>query len=267
MDIFIKELGHDAVLVNKPGWNNGTRPFFMTHEELEEILTWQVTFGFDQICWEGNIIAQIWENKYNWFDFSKDMIDIGAGAGEYPTFLNFNHCYAFEPNKRKQCLIYANILSHDRLYNVDVMPYGISDNPGIREFNGWSEDKTHERDNGDNVIQTVEFKTLDSFNFNNIGFIKADIEGFEYNALHSGIGTIIRNNFPPILVEIWGESDTKRYRPDNYKFYLDNQKNLVRLLYSLGYVWIRDKQFGDVETFFFIHKTQLNGYTQPEESK
>ena len=73
----------------------------MTKEEVDEMNIVSNDGKFDMICWEGNIIMQLWENKYNWFDKSKCLIDIGAGAGEYPIYAGFKHSYAFEPNRKK----------------------------------------------------------------------------------------------------------------------------------------------------------------------
>lgn len=266
MDIYVKELDKDPILINAPGSNNNARPFFMMQEEVD-LVKWNIdNLGMDAICWEGEIISQMWENKYGWFDFSKNMIDIGGGAGEYPTFLNFKHSYIFEPNKEKQYLIGANLLSYDKVYSSDIIPYALSDNPGTRTFNGWSEndEDTHQcRDESNKQI--VEFRTLDSFNLENIGFIKVDIEGFEYNALHSGIGTIVGNNFPPILTEIWDVGWIKNtYDKETADFYINNQRKLFNMLQTLGYVKIEG--FGNFQTFFFIHHDQLNGYTFPKES-
>lgn len=260
MDIYIKKLGKNPQVVNGFYGNGDLRPFFLTKEEVDEF---QLK-PYDMICWEGDIIPQIWENKYGWFDMSKDLIDIGAGAGEYPIYAGFNHSYAFEPNKRKQCLIYTNMLSCDKINDIDVLPYAISDNPGVRNFSGWSEDmNSHSRKDP----SMIEYRTLDSFAFDNVGLIKIDIEGFEYHALNSGIGTIIRNGYPPLLIEVWSEKQLNFFfndeeRPD----YIKRQQMLLYLLKDLGYVMILDPRFGDWETYFFIHNTKLNGYENPQES-
>lgn len=47
-------------------------------------------------------------------------------------------------------------------------------------------------------------RTLDSFNFNNIGFIKIDVEGFEKEVLEGGVETLKRNGWPKIIFESWG---------------------------------------------------------------
>ena len=264
MDVYVKYVGAIEQPINAIVANQ--RPFFMTEEEVGEMIYYRGQYGYDGECWEANIMEQIRENKYGWFDLSKSLIDIGAGAGEYPIFSGFVHSYAFEPNRKKQCLIYANMLSFDRMDDIDVFPYAISDNPGVRKFNGWSEylnnfNSFRNDKHLDKGIVQMEYRTLDSFNLDNIGLIKVDIEGFEYNALHSGIGTIIRNNYPPLLVEMWNDDDIRRWfdKQGMSEFFLENKRKLLKLLDDLGYVRINN-QFGDWETFFFIHKDQLNGY-------
>lgn len=250
-----------------PGVINGIvldrRPFFMTDEEVKEMDLYMDIHKEDGVCWESNIIDQIKENKYGWFDFSKSLIDIGAGAGEYPIFAGFAHSYAFDPNRKKQCLIYANMLSFDKMDDIEVFPYAISDKPGVREFNGWTEDIDMDEWGGED-IHMIEYRTLDSFNFTNVGLIKIDIEGFELFAIRSGIGTIIRNNYPPLLIETWPDANIESFMGEDAPIYKVRKYTLIRLLQDLGYVLIEDPAFGDWETKFFIHKTRLGGYTRQD---
>lgn len=260
MDIYAKYLDINEAPINSPVDNK--RPFFMTLEEVREMILYRNKYNQDGVCWESNIMDQIHENKYGWFDFSKSLIDIGAGAGEYPIFAGFAHSYAFEPNRKKQCLIYTNMLSFDKMNDIDVFPYAIGETPCFKDFTGWSEDVNNSFHTEE--LHKIEFRTLDSFNFVNIGLIKADIEGFELFAFRSGIGTIIRNNFPPLLIEIWNDRDINSYMKENAPVYIERRNDLIRLLYSLGYIMIINPEFGDWETKFFIHTTQLNGYENPQ---
>lgn len=266
MDIYAKYLDIDPAPIN--GIVNDNRPFFMTKEEVSEMDLYMRIHNCDGFCWEANIIDQINENKYGWFDFSKSLIDIGAGAGEYPIFTNFTHSYAFEPNRKKQCLIYTNMLSFDKMNNIDVLPYAISDNPGTREFNGWTED-INPNNHSTEGIHMIEYRSLDSFNFTNIGLIKADIEGFELFALRSGIGTLIRNNYPPLLIELWQDYQIEQFFSDDNdrNMYKSRRDTLIQMLEDLGYVIIKDPSLGDWETKFLIHKTQLNEYNYEEASE
>ena len=155
------------------------------------------------------------------------------------------------------------MLSSDKLDEIDVLPYAISDYPGIRAFSGWSEDiYNHPSDQP----QDIEYRTLDSFGIKNVGLIKIDIEGFEYNAICSGLTTIIENGYPPLLLEVWPEGHMRKFfPPDKFIDYQNRQQKLLILLDSLGYIKIEDPRFGDWETFFFIHKSHLNGWEKPKE--
>jgi FkbM family methyltransferase len=55
-----------------------------------------------------------------------------------------------------------------------------------------------------NVLQTeeIEIRTLDSFNIDNISFIKIDVENNELQVLMSSEDTLKRSNYPKILFEI-----------------------------------------------------------------
>ena len=147
--------------------------------------------------------------------------------------------------------------------DIEVFPYAISDKPGVREFNGWTEDiDINEWGRGD--IHMIEYRTLDSFNFTNVGLIKIDIEGFELFAIRSGIGTIIRNNYPPLLIETWPDANIESFMGEDAPIYKVRKYTLIRLLQDIGYVLIEDPAFGDWETKFFIHKTRLGGYTRQD---
>ena len=79
---------------------------------------------------------------------------------------------------------------------------------------------------------------------NNIGLIKIDVEGIEEKVLRGGIGTIIRNNYPPILFEVWGEGDEK---------FNKHRKSLIDFIFNdLGYeiLW----EYGNFQTHLAIHK-------------
>jgi len=84
----------------------------------------------------------------------------------------------------------------------------------------------------DTACQTikVEMKTLDSFGFTNIGFIKVDVEGFETEVLKGGLDTLRINGWPPILFESWG--DWRAPEGINVKQLRDELFDFIK---SLGY--------------------------------
>ena len=57
--------------------------------------------------------------------------------------------------------------------------------------------------NNNNILGTeeIEIKTLDSYNIDNIGFIKIDVEDNELNVLKGSVMTLQKSNYPKILFE------------------------------------------------------------------
>lgn len=194
-----------------------------------------------------NTIISIMNNTDNYFDFSKNFIDIGARVGEFTFHLGtlFNHTYAFEPNKKSAALIYVNSLLADNIDKVDVIEAYLSDCKKNILYNGWCNAndnnilandmfntvKTdHDGEHLDGNMYQLTTHTLDEYSFDNVGFIKIDVEGAEYEVLKGAVGTIMRNNCPPILFEILDDDwfKTKEIK-EKYK------NDLYSLLYSLGY--------------------------------
>ena len=260
MNIYKKLQGQARELLN-PTDENGFKPLLMDDAATDSIMFWE-SYNSSPNYWEEWIIKNINENKYNWFDFSKDLVDIGAGVGEYPIYTNFHKCYAFEPSTCTRYLMCANIASHDKIEQVIPMPYAISDNPGTRGFTGWSENTETGSTRKEAGKTDIEYRTLDSFEFDNVGFIKVDIEGYEYNALHSGLKTLIKNDYPPLLVEMWSDNCINNFFGDEETrdFYKGQEAKLREFLFALDYVHIVDKSLCDWMTYFFIHKTHLHNF-------
>lgn len=195
-------------------------------------------------CWEVWIIQQIKDNVDGYFDFNKNLLDIGAGLGEYCWNLPFKHAYAFEPNKRMVYKIHANAVLHDRVDEIDTFQYLLSDKVEDVNYDGFlTKVGGHiAYDNSkDHVVQSA---VLDSFNLNDIGLIKIDVEGMEEKVLRGGIGTITRSNFPPIVFECWdvGYSGMTQEKHDS----------LFKFLNDMGYEIL--EYWGDGETHLAIHK-------------
>ena len=141
-------------------------------------------------------------------DRNKEAIDIGAYTGAYTFFLQrlVHHVHAFEP--QSQC---AEFLRRAYKQTVSVYPVALSDRDGRGEMsspNDTGDPSQGARLNFDqrsrapgNPHLAVDVRTLDSFGFENVGFIKIDAEGEERRILAGGRSTIERCR-PVMLIEI-----------------------------------------------------------------
>ncbi len=268
MELFIKNLFEEPKQLNLPN-ETGNIPIICGNDYLNAIQYWcNCTSIPDVYCWEHAIIEKINKNEDGIFDFSKDIIDIGAGIGEYCWLTNFNHAYAFEPCKSIRFLCEANILMHNKVDNVDVFDCGISNENTTSYFNGWQLNTLPERDlettcplKAKEVTKgNIQLRTLDSFNFTNVGLIKIDIEGHELEALQGMIGTLVRNDYPPILIEIWTEDVYVEIQGELGR---KRHEDLLKLIDDLGYDI--DWWYGDWETYLCKHRS--HNYTQQEDSQ
>jgi hypothetical protein len=76
----------------------------------------------------------------------------------------------------------------------------------------------------------IDIKSLDSFNFTNISLIKLDVEGYEVEVIKGAKNTIIKNNFPAFIVEIWRAADETKI-----KYYSELKNTIKSLLFEIGY--------------------------------
>lgn len=141
----------------------------------------------------------------------KIAIDIGANKGVYAHVLSklCRGVEAFEPNPK----IYR-ILTRYLPPNVTPHHVAVSDRAGTAELviparstGGYSNQgaslnpmKKTTAPHGFGTF-AVEARTLDSYAFTNVGFIKIDVEGFEEAVLRGGAETLKRER-PTILLEL-----------------------------------------------------------------
>lgn len=233
MELFFKEWREYPVKIP-----NGA--YMVDREGLEPI---KAVPGFPvPYCWEIQCIHRIAENKEGLFDFSKSMIDIGAGFGEYSFLLNFRHSYAFEPCRTANYIMHANLVLHDRIYQTETFETCLSDKVEEVMFDGFNANVGNAASYKEDKSKPVLTKTLDSFDFENIGFVKVDVEGMEEKVLRGGVETLKRNNFPPILFECWdvGYNTMTQEKHDS----------LYSFLEDLGYTVLN--YWGDYETHLAV---------------
>jgi len=156
----------------------------------------------------------------------KNMLDIGAHSGTYTISLaeNCKHVYSFEPQKMSYYSLCGSVaLSNIKNVTCINIGLGAEEQVGKQKLNIVSLDgggSTLHSSSNVNVLETeeIEIRTLDSFNIDNIGFIKIDIEDNEFQALQFSKNTLKRSNYPKILFEMNS----------------DNQ-NLINLLKDMNY--------------------------------
>lgn len=216
-----------------------------------------------------NKIWEDWLEKYikESYQPNTNMIDIGANIGTTSLIMSryiSENCYiySFEP-------VYHNILDMNVKQNnledkIKTFKFGLSNkseilNGGFIDFSieanyGFTQISNLEKANEDSKI-IINVKTLDSFNIDNVSFIKLDVEGSERNVLDGAINTIV-NNKPTILVEIWctSENSIKKYTKESNLPEIKKQFDVFEFLFNLGYICIPVSPRSD--DFLFIHYTK-----------
>lgn len=142
-------------------------------------------------------------------DKDRESIDIGAHWGLYSFFMvrYSKKVHAFEPNPDV-----FNVLKRGLGSKIKTWHYALSDYSGECELR-IPEDEPggatieslnllEEAQDYTNIKKTlVPVKRLDEFGFNNIGFIKIDVEGHEESVVSGALETIKRSR-PNFLIEI-----------------------------------------------------------------
>jgi len=184
-----------------------------------------------------------------------NMIDVGANIGTTALIMEEilspeNILYCFEP-------VYHQILSKNIEINIKnpqrmiVYPYGVSNIQNeIIEVGlySWDTDKNFGATALDSKlapshafgpeIHKIQLKTLDSYNFINIGFLKIDVEGMEENVLE-GARNLIHTNQPVILIELWNVE----------KF---SCSNIASWLRSIGYYIVKLPNLTAINEDYFL---------------
>jgi FkbM family methyltransferase len=146
-------------------------------------------------------------------DPEKVFIDIGAHMGTYTWTCGrkAKMTYSFECNPQVFCYLAANIALHKLEDKIRPYPFALGslngeDNYYIRSADGGGNGikKVFKTDENCQTLK-VSTKTLDSFQIQNVGFIKIDVEGAEKDVLMGAVETLKANNYPKILFEAWGD--------------------------------------------------------------
>lgn len=135
-------------------------------------------------------------------------VDVGANKGVYTYQLaKWGEVVAFEPIPHL-----ASTLSQTAYSNVAVHQCVLCEQAGTQTLRvpyhtkkkgALNTPSASLRDQHDDNMLAIEVqaKTLDSFDLEDVGFIKIDVEGWEENVLHGARDTITRT-YPIIMVEL-----------------------------------------------------------------
>jgi len=138
------------------------------------------------------------------------FVDVGANIGYYTCLARTfcNHVIAIEPCAENLKFLYENLVAN-HWENVEVLPLGLSDKPGLANlYGGGTSASLVKRWAGTSelVKKTAPLSTLDLILRNRFvgkkSFIKIDVEGEEYNLLRGAEETLAVNPAPVWLIEI-----------------------------------------------------------------
>lgn len=176
---------------------------------MSELRYW---LGMRKSFWREFFISGEWELReiHKYVRKSSIALDVGANSGLYAYHLSrmARQVHAFEPNPE-----YAARVEKLRLANVHVENVALSSRAGVatlripllasgRENKGMA--SIEERVVGDEALSRafeVPLRCLDGYGYEDVSFIKIDVEGHEESVLDGGCGTIERNR-PTLLIEI-----------------------------------------------------------------
>lgn len=168
-------------------------------------------------------------------------LDIGAHVGTWTTALaaNFATVHAFEPNPEVYFIMCANVALQGLQSKVIPHRTGLSDREGIAEYlcrggdgggNGIEPLGVRDRAFTEADKVPIRVKSLDSYLFPRVDFIKIDVEGHELSVLRGATETLARCK-PVIAFESWCP-----FRETEGVKSIQMQKELFAFLEALNYV-------------------------------
>lgn len=160
-------------------------------------------------------------------DPKRDSLDIGANLGLFTYFLArySRHVHAFEPNPYPLRTLRSIIDS-----NVTLREMAVGDKTGEAELvvpkgrKGWSSNgaRLGREVEGPAARVTVRCSRIDDLGLSNIGFVKIDVEGFEYAVL-DGAREMLARDRPRLFLE------------NEYSHIGDSSADVFKLLDELDY--------------------------------
>lgn len=182
-------------------------------------------------------------------------LDIGGHIGTHSLYLSRivgdkGQVHVFEPQKKIFCELVIN-MHLNNCANVKSYHNALgAEEKWIEMFipeEEWTKNYSNVLNEGHGTVTEISENTngdrakmlkLDNFNFNNLSFIKMDVEGFEMEVIKGGLETIKRNK-PVMIIEIF-QNDEKMKK-------LETLENLGYVYSSLGkddYLFIQKERLG-----------------------
>ncbi len=124
------------------------------------------------------------------------FFDVGAHAGRYAVRAARVGAvvFAWEPNPDSRSILLKNLRLNK--LNATIFPEALSDFEGVLTLSNRG-GRSRLGEEG----EEVQVKTLDSYNFEKVDFIKIDTEGYESNVLRGALRTLRRTK-PRLMIEL-----------------------------------------------------------------
>lgn len=211
------------------------------------------------------------------YEPNTNMIDIGAHIGTFTLIMSKYlsdgyKIFSFEPvffdilnknindnNLDKKVIVFNNGLSNKQTkfssFNLNLTQYT---GYGSFSFKKLENDEFKFSDNLNSTSRGINFYRLDDFNFENVSFIKIDVEFFESEILEGSIEIIFRNK-PTILIELFLITPIlsgQEYEDFEVSLVKKTTFSCFSFLSVLGYISF--PIFPESGEFLFIHKSKTN---------
>ena len=173
---------------------------------------------------EGPQLSALARELFPSFSRPATALDIGANIGNHANHFAayFDRVVAFEPNPQVAAVLRANTVGRP----IEVVEMGLSDTPGIRNFEIFPRNLGMSRIIVDCTGVTIQVEKLDALaeplELDNVRFVKIDVEGHEAQVLAGG-ARLLSAQHPVIAME------------GHYKTDPEKGAQIASVLDSLGY--------------------------------
>lgn len=174
----------------------------------------------------------------------KETIDVGASVGLYASAFaeccKMVHCFeaiSFVHDQRLQ-------LIKNNFDNIKTYNFAVCDKIGVSNF--WLDTKKLGNNSFSNIVDGIPIKVnttyLDYYDFENIGFLKVDVEGHELDVLN-GATELINKERPVCMIEIYPvfnngpieKTFKKMWEFGNYKCYYNHRNVGLKPIHDIDH--------------------------------